>query len=92
MTKFLKFSDEAQAKSVLSKYITEEGQWMQASHTHALDVVGVIQKPTGETATDEEGNHYPIYAPIPGFHVNYIGPEDFSQYEVTPSTPSRNFA
>jgi hypothetical protein len=38
----------------------------------ALDVIGTIYKPTGETLTDEEGNEYPEMAPLDGFHANLI--------------------
>lgn len=37
---------------------------------YAIDVVGVINKPTGVMLTDTDGNEYPEMAPIDGWHVN----------------------
>lgn len=91
MTHYLRFADEAEARVVLAQYLNEDGNWITGSHDHALDVVGTIYKPTGEMGQSEFGP-YPLFEPIPGFHVNYIGSEDFSAYEVFPSTPSRVFA
>ena len=71
------------------------------SHTadYAIDVVGIIYKPTGNTLTDAEGNEYPEVAPLDGWHINLrlIGDarradvEALSAYFVDPEpkTPSR---
>ena len=40
------------------------------SHDYAIDVVGVLHEPTGNTLTDEEGNEHPEMAPMAGWHVN----------------------
>lgn len=65
---------------------------------YAIDVVGVIQKPTGNTLTDAEGNEYPEMAPIAGWHINIrlIGDAMRSEVEaldaqcgVEPTTPER---
>jgi len=42
------------------------------AHTadYAIDVVGTIQEPTGNTLTDADGNEYPEQAPLEGWHVN----------------------
>ena len=37
---------------------------------YALDVVGVIYRPTGVILTDADGNEYPEQAPLDGWHVN----------------------
>ena len=37
---------------------------------YAIDVVGIIMDPTGNTLTDDEGNQYPEMAPLPGWHIN----------------------
>ena len=37
---------------------------------YALDVVGVIYRPTGVILTDAGGNEYPEQAPLDGWHVN----------------------
>lgn len=61
---------------------------------------GIIWSPTGETATNGEGNDYPVMAAVEGFHVN-IRLEDsaalsgaLSEFEVSPQpeTPAERFA
>ncbi len=37
---------------------------------YALDIVGVIHRPTGVILTDADGNDYPEQAPLDGWHVN----------------------
>lgn len=37
---------------------------------YALDVVGVIHRPTGVILTDADGNEYPEQAPLDGWHIN----------------------
>ena len=68
------------------------------SHDYAIDVVGVIQEPTGNTLTDEEGNEYPETAPVSGWHVNIrlVGDAMRETVEalnethgITPNSPSR---
>ena len=81
---------------------TPEGESYLVSHSHdyAIDLVGVIYKPTGNTLTDDEGNEYPETAPIDGWHVNVrlVGDgrrEDVEAidavYGVVPNSPSRVF-
>ena len=62
-----------------------------ASHTHALDVVGIIS--TGGEY-DEEGKVITPPVPLDGWHVNYMGelPEEWEDYVVTPEQPVRVFA
>ena len=68
------------------------------SHDYAIDVVGTIYEPTGETLTDDEGVAYPAMAPIDGWHVNIrlVGDSMRETVEaldtthgVTPNSPSR---
>ena len=77
-----------------------EGEPYLVAHTadYAIDVVGVIQKPTGNILTDAEGNEYPEMAPIAGWHINIRLMGDAvrdtveaidAQYGVTPATPER---
>jgi hypothetical protein len=47
MTHYLRFPDEATAKTVLADYLTEDDTWITASHSHALDVIGEIPDTTG---------------------------------------------
>ena len=68
------------------------------SHDYAIDVVGVLQEPTGTMLTDDEGNEYPETAPVSGWHVNIrlVGDAMRETVEaldathgVTPNSPSR---
>lgn len=76
---------------------------VKATPEYAIDVIGVIQKATGNTLTDDEGNEYPEIAPIDGWHVNFRlmseGKREAIEavaetYEVTPTpaTPHRVWA
>lgn len=59
----------------------------------ALDVIGTIYRPTGNTLTDEEGNEYPEMTPLDGFHANLIAEEAPAGVEVmSPVTPYRVWA
>lgn len=79
----LKFPDETTATAVLEP--------LQA--THAIDVIGIISKPTGKTLATEEGPQ-PVVAPIPGWHVNVRGPEaaELAKYQIEVATPERVWA
>ena len=68
------------------------------SHDYAIDVVGTIYEPTGETLTDDEGVAYPAMAPVDGWHVNIRLVGDAmretvealdASHGVTPNSPSR---
>jgi hypothetical protein len=68
------------------------------SHDYAIDVVGVLQEPTGTMLTDDEGNEYPETAPVSGWHVNVRLVGDAmretvealdTSHGVTPNSPSR---
>ena len=79
---------------------TPEGDAYLVTHSHdyAIDVVGVIHEPTGETMTDDEGNEYPAMAPVDGWHINVRLVGDAmreavealdASHGVTPNSPSR---
>ena len=91
-TKYLKFDSEAQAKEILAEYITE-GEWQIASHTHAIDLVGIIHKPTGVKLQGEDGE-YPEMEALEGYHINFLGelPEVAIPFVVIPANPVRIFA
>jgi hypothetical protein len=50
--------------------LNEDGEYITASHTHALDVIGVITR-GGEW--DDEGNVITPPEVLDGWHVNYVG-------------------
>lgn len=79
---------------------TPDGEPYLVTHTadYAIDVVGVIQKPTGVMLTNADGNEYPEMATIPGWHLNIRLLNDTLRadvealdvtYGVTPKTPER---
>jgi hypothetical protein len=72
-----------------------------ATHDYAIDIVGVIYKPTGNMLVDDEGNEYPETAPLAGWHVNIRLLNDTmleaaeavaAEYGVTPENPARVWA
>ena len=74
---------------------------VSTTHDYAIDLVGVIYEPTGETLTDAEGNEYPATAPLDGWHLNIRLLNDTMReaveaidatYGVTPNSPSRVWA
>lgn len=90
---FFRFPDEATGMAALEAagLLTEDGEFIPASHNHALDVIGEIQR-GGEW--DEEGNVVVPPTTLPGWHVNYSGelPEGWEQYAVQPQQPVRVWA
>jgi hypothetical protein len=91
MTHYLRFPDEATAKTVLADYLAEDDTWITASHSHALDVIGTITR-GGEW--DDEGNVIAEPTVLDGWHVNYCGdvPDEWLQYAVEPQSPVRVWA
>jgi len=59
-TIFLKFPDEQTALENLA--ILDESA--------AIDLIGKLARPTGDTGLDEMGNKHPIWEEIPGYHAN----------------------
>ena len=66
---------------------------------NALDVIGEIYKPTGETFTGLNGEEIPVMAAIPGFHANLRGELTEEQQQKladllieAPATPVRVWA
>lgn len=99
---YLKLSAESDMPTVLSNFYgtDEDGNsvLIKFTHDYAIDVVGVIQEPTGVTLTDSEGFEYPEMADVAGWHVNIRLVTDAKRTEVealdashgvTPNSPSR---
>lgn len=97
MTHYLRFPDEATGMAFLRGagliYLDESDteHFFTASHHHALDVIGKIQR-GGEW--DKEGNVITLPTVLDGWHVNYVGelPEGWEQYVVQPQQPVRVWA
>jgi len=79
---------------------TPEGDPYLVMHTpdYAIDIVGVIREPTGNTLTDDAGFEYPETTPLDGWHINFRIVGDARRadvealdaaYGVTPNSPSR---
>ncbi len=87
---FLKFPDEA---TVMTMLFSDGQSRFQA----AIDSIGVIYKPTGETLLGEDGP-YPEMAPLEGWHVNMRGVfteeqlAELDLFKVEPTTPVRVWA
>jgi hypothetical protein len=79
---YLRFKDEDEATEVLEGY------------AGAVDVIGVIFKPSGETGFDAEGNEVPVMTAVDGWHVNVRGPMtlELQAFAVTPEQPVRVWA
>ena len=85
---FLKFVDQDEADAVLF-----EGEERRPKYA-AIDVIGVIYKPTGKLLTTTEGE-VPEMAPLPGWHVNVrhtAEAPELDAYKVTPKAPVRGWA
>ncbi len=52
--------------------VVNVGDTYMVMHTadYAIDIVGIISKPTGNILTDADGNEYPEQAPLDGWHIN----------------------
>lgn len=76
-----KFQSRAHFRSLAEAegLITDDGELITASHSHAIDEIGTIVK-------DD--------IPRSGWHVNYAGepPDAWQQYLVTPEHPARVWA
>ena len=91
---FFRFPDEATGMAALEAagLLTKDGEFITASHGHALDVVGVITR--GGEWDPETGKVLVAPTVLDGWHVNFMGelPEDWANYVVTPEQPVRVFA
>jgi len=95
---FLKFADEAEANEVLFTEQTnvqdDVVETVLVPKYAAVDVVGVIYKPTGKTLKTPEGP-VPEMKAVPGWHVNVRHTEtapELDAYKVEVKTPSRMWA
>jgi hypothetical protein len=95
---FLRFTDEAEANEVLFTEQTsvdvDTVDTVLVPRYAAVDVIGTIWKPTGNTLMTEEGEVFE-HAPIDGWHVNVrhtAEAPELDAYRVTPQNPVRGWA
>lgn len=92
-THYFRFPDESTGMAALeaSGLLTEDGEYITASHDHALDVIGAITR--GGEWDPETGDVITPPEVLPGWHVNFRGdvPAEWAEYAVTPITPVRKW-
>jgi hypothetical protein len=103
----LKFTDEAQANSVLYTKVpiawaesvsmdepSAPTEWMDKPNYDNIDIIGIIYKPTGAVETIN-GMEVPVMADVGGWHVNVrnfsVAPE-LDAYVVVPIHQYRKWA
>ena len=94
MTYYLRFPDEKTGMAALDAagLLTEDGEPITASHSHALDVIGPIYR--GGTYDPDSGEVITPPTLLQGWHVNYSGelPEGWEEFVVQPQDPVRVWA
>jgi hypothetical protein len=95
---FLKFADEAEANAALFTEQTnvqdDVVETVLVPKYAAVDVIGVIYKPTGVMLTTAEGE-VPEMAPLDGWHANVrhtAETPELDAYKVAPKAPVRGWA
>ena len=95
---FLKFDTEADATAALfTEEVSVQGdvvETYQKPKYAAVDVIGVIYKPTGQQLQTPEGEVEET-SPIDGWHVNVRHTEEAPElevYRVFPAAPVRGWA
>jgi hypothetical protein len=89
-----KFTSRAKFRTLAKSQglLTDDGELITASHTHAIDEVGIITK--GGEYDPETGEVITPPTVLAGWHVNTTGdlaPEAWDQYLVVVNHPARTF-
>lgn len=90
----LRFPDESAAVSALFEQVMIDGVTRRLSRYAAIDVIGIIRRPTGAMIDSQEGP-VPEMAPIEGWHVNvrHTAPApELEPYAVQVTNPVRRWA
>jgi hypothetical protein len=89
-----RFDSQEQFRSLAAAegLVTEDGDLITASHSHALDEIGLIHE--GGTYDAETGEVITPPTPLPGWHVNFLGapPESFAPWGIVVNSAVRIFA
>lgn len=95
---YLKADSEPELTSALmaAGFIADEESGALYHPDAALDVIGTIYQPTGETMTIE-GEEIPVTEPVPGYHVNVRTTSEtlaasLESFRTYPETPVRVWA
>lgn len=93
MTIYLQFTSESEARTALATYISPSSPWPTYIGSAAVDVLGIIYRPTGKVLQTDDGDVIEL-VPIPGWHINLSERvRELLQYEIeAPATPDRVFA
>ena len=95
MTTYLRFPDEPtfQNAALAAGLRTEEGTYIQYTHDHAMDIVGILMN-NDDVVFDPDGTVVTPATPMAGWHVNYVGvlPAGWDAFLVSPVAPRRVFA
>jgi hypothetical protein len=91
---FFRFPDEATGMAAIGAagLLTEDGDPITASHTHALVVIGIIS--IGGEYDPETGEVIVTPTVLDGWHINFAGalPDGWEEYVVEPANPVRVWA
>jgi hypothetical protein len=94
-TLYLRFPDEAtfEGEALAAGLRTKEGSYIQYTHDHAMDIVGVIYN-NDAVVDPDTGEVTSPATPMAGWHVNFIGalPTGWDEFLVAPAAPYRVFA
>ena len=95
---YLKADSEPELTSALltAGFIADEESGALYHPAAALDVIGTIYQPTGETSL-VDGQEVPVMAPVSGYHVNVRTTSDeraaaLESFRTYPETPVRVWA
>ena len=90
----LRFDSEAAADAVLFDMQHDGEGYSKVPRYQAIDVIGVIYKPTGSLLPTDEGE-VPEMAAVEGWHVNVRHKEqapELDAYRIFPQSPVRGWA
>jgi hypothetical protein len=95
----LRFTDQAEADAVLFTEQTNVQddivETVKLPKYAAVDVIGVIYKPTGKLLPSDDGDAVDEMAPVEGWHVNVRHTDEAPEldaHKVTPKAPVRGWA
>ena len=86
---FLRFNSKDHFEEVFEQFMLHDGNSKTVPAyigKSTVDVIGTIFKPKGEYILNSDGEFYPEYKQIEGWHVNFSHevPEELSAYLIGP--------